>query len=652
MSPEALRVLVVDDVLDYAEMVVQFIRTSDAWHDVETATAGSYDQAVRILTDKPFDVAFIDYRLGARDGVALLREVRAKGVATPVVILTGHGDEHVAVEAMKAGAADYLGKMQVSVDALDRAIRHALALGAEEQQRRQAEAALRANERRFRALVENSSDTLLLIDAAARVQFASSSSERHLGWTVDQMRGHSLLDFLHSDDHAGVTAQMADRLHTPGASATVEARVRHADGQFRIMELLFVNRFDEPSVNAIVVTARDVTDRRRLEDRLQHAQRIEAVGQLAGGVAHDFNNLLTVILGYCNLILEDLPHDDPLRQDLAEIRSAGDKALSLTRQLLAFGRRQMLQPQIVDLNLLVRQLERLLRRLVAPQTDVASRLAADLAPVRVDPSSMEQVLVNLAANARDVMPSGGRLTIETVNVDVDPTTSRDGIMPIGPYVLLAVYDTGPAMDDETRARIFEPFFTWKDHGKTDGLGLATVYGIVKQNGGFIWADPGASSGTTFRIYLPRADVAARDRGRDVAPKPCWETVLLVEDEAALRALLREVLRRQGYTVLEARHGVDALRAAERHRDDIHLLIANFGMDRMSGRELAERLQRDRPALKVLLLLGYGEPDPIGAGEFAGAAATLRKPFTPDMLVHRVRALLDRSGPSEVRSSAP
>jgi PAS domain S-box-containing protein len=649
MDRPALNILVVDDVVEYAEMVREFIRGSGEWAGAETAIAASYDDALRALTQKPYDVAFVDYRLGARDGVALLRDVRSKGIDTPVVILTGHGDEHVAVEAMKAGAADYLGKMQVSGEALDRAIRHAIALHTEEQQRRQAEAALRANEERFRALVENSSDALLLLDPEARVQYVAGS-ERHLGWTSDQMQGRSIFEFLHSDDHAAVTAAI-DRLSTPGGSVALEVRVRHADRRFRIMETVAVNHLDEPAVGAIVVNARDITERRRLEDQLQHVQKMEAVGQLAGGVAHDFNNLLTVILGYCNLMLEDVPPEDPLREDLAEIRSAGEKALSLTRQLLAFSRRQVLQPQVVDLNGLIHQIERLLRRLVTAQVDLVLALAGDLNQVRVDPTSMEQVLVNLAANARDAMPLGGRVTIETANVEMPETNSPDGTLPAGSYVQLSVHDGGPVMDGPTRARIFEPFFAAGEHGKRGGLGLASVYGIVKQNGGYVWADADASAGTVFRIFFPRAEssVATPPEPHDAARTQSWETVLLVDDENAVRALAREVLRREGYTVLEARHAVDALRMAERHRDEIHLMIANAGMSRMSGRELARRLSTARPRMKVLFLAGQAEAARLTA-EIAGASV-LPRPFAPEALARKVREMLDRTDTLEAGRSS-
>src|SRR6185436_20142701 len=294
--------------------------------------------------------AFFDYWLGARDGLGLLRDVRQRGVATPVIVLTSRGAEEVAVEAMKAGAADYLSKAHLSVETLERTIRYALALRAEEQQRQLAEEALRASEERFRALVENSSDAMLLLDAECRVTYMTASSQRHLGWTPPDVVGRSIFEFLHADDRETITSRIADALQTPTTTVTAEVRFRHPDDTDRTMEIVVVNRLNDASVRAIVIKATDITDKRRLEEHLRQVQKMEAVGALAGGVAHDFNNLLTAILGYCNLMLDDVPKESPLRQDLEEIRSAGERAAALTRQLLAFSRRQMLQPQIVDIN--------------------------------------------------------------------------------------------------------------------------------------------------------------------------------------------------------------------------------------------------------------------------------------------------------------
>ena len=400
-------------------MVVEFLRLSEAWGGAQMDIATTYEQALEGMQPTAYDVAFFDYMLGARDGLSLLRDVRGKGVDTPVVVLTSRGAEDVAVEAMKAGAADYLSKVHLSTEALERTIHHALALRQQERQRQQAEAALRSSEERFRALVENSSDTLLLLDAEGRVTYVTPSSQRHLGWRSEDLIGHSVFDFMHPDDHDVVATKFAEALQRPGEPIMQQVRLKHSDGNWRVMDGVGVNRLHEPSVGAIVVNARDITDRRKLEDQLWHAQKMEAVGQLAGGVAHDFNNLLTAILGYANLMLDELPPQDPLRNDLEEIRSAGDRAASLTRQLLAFSRRQMLQPQVVDINTLVTGMQKLLRRLVTEHVEVVAALAPDLMPVRVDPSSIEQVLVNLAVNARDAMPQGGRLTIETANVDLN-----------------------------------------------------------------------------------------------------------------------------------------------------------------------------------------------------------------------------------------
>jgi hypothetical protein len=642
---EPIRVLVVDDVRDHAQLVAEFIALTDGWSDAHVEIAASYEEALAAFDRHRFDLAFFDYWLGAKDGLSLLREIRQRGIETPVVVLTSRGAEEVAVESMKAGAADYLSKAQLSAEALGRAIRHALALSAEERQRRQAEAAVRRSEERFRALVEHSSDALILLDSQGRVTYVSASSQRHLGWTAADMLGRSIFDFLHSDDRELAGARLADAGQWPGATITQELRFQHADGTWHHMECVGVNRLNEPSVGAIVINARDVTERRRLEDQLRQAQKMEAVGRLAGGVAHDFNNLLTAILGYCNLMLDEIPAEDPLRQDLEEIRQAGDRAAALTRQLLAFSRRQMLQPQIIDLNTLVRQMEKMLRRLIGEDIELVTPLGPDLTQVKVDPASIEQVLVNLAVNARDAMPLGGRLTIETAMVDLDDAYAETHVTVIpGRYVMLAVSDTGQGMDAATRARIFEPFFTTKEQGKGIGLGLATVYGIVKQSGGYIWVYSEPGHGTVFKVYLPPSDVAASAL-RPVEPASesekhrGWETVLLVEDEDAVRALAREVLRRQGYVVLEARHGLDALRVAERHQDPIHLLVTDVVMPHMSGRDLARRLAGARPNMKLLFISGYTDHAVVHR-DLTPGSAFLQKPFTPENFAQKVRSVLD------------
>jgi PAS domain S-box-containing protein len=638
----SIRLLVVDDTSDRARMVEDFIRASDTWSNVDVRFAVSYDEALQTLAETPFDVAFVEYWIGARDGLSLLREMRQKGIQTPVVVLTSDGAEEMAVEAMKAGAADCLTTYGLTVEGLERAIRHALVLHAEEVQRWHAEAALRASEERFRALVENSSDALLLINGGGRIAYLSPSSERHLGWRADQMVHRSIFDFLHPSDRERAEKRLAESLANPGTTILDEVRFHHADGSWRVMEGVAVNRLADPAVAGIVVNARDITERRRLEEQLRHSQKMEAIGQLAGGVAHDFNNLLTAILGYCHLMLDEIPDGDSLRDDLLEIEEAGNRAASLTRQLLAFSRRQMLQPQVVDINTLVKQLARLLRRLINEDVELVTALAADLDRVTVDPASVEQILVNLALNARDAMPIGGRLTIETANVELDDTYAVTHVaMKPGPYVMLAVSDNGQGMDAATRARVFEPFFTTKEQGRGSGLGLATVYGIVKQSGGYIWVYSEPGHGTVFKTYLPRTAPASDTPSLPAAAGEAvgWETVLLVEDEDLVRVLAREVLRRHQYVVLEAHHGVEALKVAEHHPHDIHLLVTDVVMPQMSGRELAERLAIVRPSMKRLFMSGYTD-HALVHDQVTRGFAFLQKPFTPDVFAQKVRSILD------------
>jgi two-component system, cell cycle sensor histidine kinase and response regulator CckA len=389
-----------------------------------------------------------------------------------------------------------------------------------------------------------------------------------------------------------------------------------------------------------------VTARRRLEEQYRQAQKMEAVGQLASGIAHDFNNLLTVINGYADLLLQSLPPADSSQELLEEIRRAGERAAGLTRQLLAFGRRQVLAPRVLDLNAVAADTEAMLRRVIGEDVRLATVPGPGLWPVRADPGQVEQVLLNLAVNARDAMPTGGRLTIETRNVELDDeyALAHAGAHP-GPHVLLAVSDTGCGMTDEVKARIFEPFFTTKGPGRGTGLGLATVYGIVTQSGGHLGVDSEAGAGTTFRVYLPRAEgpVGEPKAGSGApAPRRGAETVLLVEDDPAVRALNRHVLAGCGYTVVEAGDGDEAWRAAVRHAGGpIHLLVTDVVMPGQGGRALAERLLERHPGLKVLYVSGYTDDAVVRHGVLREAMNFLQKPFTPTALAHRVREVLDR-----------
>jgi signal transduction histidine kinase len=404
-----------------------------------------------------------------------------------------------------------------------------------------------------------------------------------------------------------------------------------------------------PAVRAALALAHSQARSRSLEAQLNLSQRMEAVGQLAGGIAHDFNNILTAISGYADLLLADIPEGDHRRKDVEEIHQAAQRAASLTQQLLAFSRRQVMQPKIIDLNTLVAEIEKMLRRLIGEDILFATVLHPRLGNVRADPGQLEQVIVNLAVNARDAMPQGGRLTIETRNVELDETYAADhpGVTP-GRYVLLAVSDTGMGMSEETRAHIFEPFFTTKARGKGTGLGLATVYGIVQQTGGHIWAYSEQGRGTTMRVYLPRVDQPAQpiERPEEAAPEDLRgnETILLVEDETAVRAVTRQLLERSGYRVLEASDGPAALALVEKAgpRLQVDLLLTDVIMPGMSGRELADQLSAQRPQLRVLYMSGYTDDAVVRHGMLDPDLSYLEKPFRPAKLLAKVRETLKRS----------
>jgi PAS domain S-box-containing protein len=391
------------------------------------------------------------------------------------------------------------------------------------------------------------------------------------------------------------------------------------------------------------VVINDVTERKQLEEQFRQAQKMEAVGRLAAGVAHDFNNLLTAILGTTDLMLEDLPADDADREGLLDIRRAAERAAVLTRQLLTFSRQQVVSPQVLRLNDLVLELEKLLRRLLGEDVAVRVTLAPDCGGVKADTGQLEQVIVNLAVNARDAMPNGGQLTIETKNVDLDADYPTDRVtIPAGRYVMVAVTDTGTGMDAGTKARIFEPFFTTKPVGKGTGLGLATVYGAVKQSGGFIWLYSEVGQGTSFKIYLPRVDAVERQAVAEdaVASLDGSETVLVAEDEDAVREIIEKALQARGYRVMVARDGREALGLAGGHAGHIDVLVTDVVMPDMNGRELSTRLTEVRPRMKTLFLSGYTDDAILQHGVLEAGVSFLQKPFSLVALARKVRDVIE------------
>ena len=510
--------------------------------------------------------------------------------------------------------------------------------------RREAETAMRTNEERFRALVQHTSDMITVLDANGLVTYISPSADRILGWNDGEYLGRSTFGLLHPDDRARVRQVFTQAITRPGTTPPIHSRMRHKSGQYRLLESIATNLLDDPAVRGFVINSRDITERKQLEDELLQSQKMEAVGRLAGGIAHDFNNLLTAISGYTALLLDEVPEDDAHRSDLTEIEQAATRGAALVDQLLSFSRRKMVIPSTLDLNEAVESTRGLLSHIIGADVDLVTRLAPNLDGVRADPTQVEQVLLNLAVNARDAMPSGGRLEIETANVRL---RARDvgGLLgaKTGPHVMLGVRDSGIGMDRETQARVFEPFFTTKEVGQGTGLGLSTAYGIVTQAGGHISVDSRPGAGTTFRVYLPtdaQATEVEAPAEVDATPRTGQETILVVEDEDAVRSLARDVLTRLGYEVLVASDGRQALEVAKRHRRRIDLLVSDVVLPQLRGVEVADRLRARRPGLRVLYMSGYTQTAIVHDGLLDPGVNFLAKPFRPADLANRVREVLD------------
>ncbi|HXV98874.1 MAG TPA: PAS domain S-box protein, partial [Anaerolineae bacterium] len=514
--------------------------------------------------------------------------------------------------------------------------------------RKEAEEALRASEIRFRSLIQNSSDIITLLAADGTIQYVSPPVQRILGFQPEEIIGRSTLDYVHPEDLLRVQDQLSKIVQHPGIDDTpTEFRVRDAQGEWRWLEAINNNLLNDPNVNGIVVNGRDISRRREIEEQFHlleaqflQAQKMEAIGRLAGGVAHDFNNALTIIKGYSDLLLVRLKEPGELRLYAEQIKKASNQAASVTRQLLIFSRQEMAQPETIDLNAVMVDIEKMLERLIGEDIDLVIMLEPALGLVKANPGHVEQVIMNLVINARDAMPQGGRLTIQTVNATVHETTPTQP-MPLQPgrYVQLAVTDTGIGMNQETLSHIFEPFYTTKEQGKGTGLGLSTVYAIVTQSRGSIQVFSQPGQGTVFQIYLPyltdqiEADAGLEDsEALEAVPGKQVETILLVEDEAEVRKLTKLILLKQGYRVLEAQNGDEALRLCQQSGEPVHLILTDVVMPNgMSGRELAEQLKIIIPKAKVLFMSGYTDDVILRHGVLDASVNFIQKPFALNIL---------------------
>ncbi len=505
-------------------------------------------------------------------------------------------------------------------------------------------------ESRYRDCFENAKDAIYVHDLSGRYTMVNKAGEALIGYTREEILQMHISDVVPQSCIDQIQTRLLKKLadHVP---TIYEVEAIRKDGSRVPVEVSSRLIYENGVPVAVQGSARDITERKRAEEalrasqlQLQQSQKLEAIGQLAGGVAHDFNNLLTAILGYTDLSLRRIEEEDPIRKNLKETKKAAERAAALIRQLLAFSRKQILEPKVLDLNVVVRDMHKMLTRLIGENIDLATKQAGDLGIVKADPCQVEQIIMNLVVNARDAMPRGGKVTIETANVTLDGS-KHVSIKP-GPYVMLAVSDTGSGMDEETQTKVFEPFFTTKEVGKGTGLGLSTVYGIVKQSGGNIWVYSEPEMGTVFKVYLPRVDsekaVSEIQTTSEIKDFYGSETILLVEDEDIVRGLTREILSEAGYHVLDAKGGNEALRLCRDYSGPIELLLTDVVMPGMSGKEVADRLHELRPSARVLFMSGYTDEAIVRHGVLDANVEFIQKPFTWAKLGKKVRDVLDRT----------
>lgn len=643
MNP--LTVLNIEDAEDDYLLVVRHLQKGG--YDVHSERIDTADAMRAALSEREWDIIISDYHLPGFGALQALEILKETGKQIPFIIISGTIGEETAVQALLSGVSDYLMKdnLRRLVPAIERGIEEAK----NRRVRLETEEALRRSEERYRLLFEKNplpmwvydTDTLgfLAVNAAAIEHYGFSAEEFH-SMTIKDIRPAEDVAML--EQNITETRRVIDRVD--------EWRHQKKDGTIINVEITSHElAFD--GTDARLVLANDITKRvqaeeelRKSEEQLRQAQKLESIGRLAGGIAHDFNNMLTAINGYSELTLRRLASDDPLRQNIEEIRKAGGRSAELTRQLLAFSRRQMLQPKVVDIDQVVLDTSLMLKRLIGEDVELITLVGKNVARIQADPGQLSQVLMNLVVNARDAMPDGGTITIETRNVNLDEQYARQHVsVRPGPYVMLSVSDTGIGMDAETKKQIFEPFFTTKEVGKGTGLGLSTVYGIVKQSNGNVWVYSELGKGTAFKIYLPQFE---EPNSVSLEPQPAasfsWgsETILIVEDEDMVRSLSREVLESCGYTVIVASNGVEALTVCEQHKDQIHLLITDIVMPQMGGRELAEKLSVAYPKVRVLFTSGYTDDAIVRHGIIEDDANFIQKPFNLDDLARKVRELLD------------
>jgi PAS domain S-box-containing protein len=637
-----LRVLIVEDSPDDAEFLL--LELARGGYDPSYEQVETEDAMRAALAQPGWEIVVSDYWMPTFTAPAALAVLKSTGLDIPFIVVSGTIGEDAAVEALTAGADDFVvkGKLARLLPAIERGLRECKV----RKERREAEESARRANENLRLLIDGVHDyAMYVVGPGGTVVTWNAGAQRLKGYSAAEVVGKDFSSFYPPEEVAA--GKPARDLATALARARTaeEGWSVRKDGTRFWASAVLTPLYDVAGAHVgFAKVTRDLTEWRRLEEQFRQAQKMEAVGRLAGGIAHDFNNVLSVILSYAEAIEDGLGPDEPMRADVAEIRKAGDRAAQLTRQLLAFSRRQVLNARVLDLSKTVAGMADMLRRVLGAGISQTTLCASGLWSVKADAGQIEQVVMNLAVNARDAMPKGGKFTVEIANAELDDEYARlhHDLEP-GSYVMLAVSDTGTGMDKETLARIFEPFFTTKEPGRGTGLGLATVFGIVKQSGGHIWVYSEPGQGTTFKIYLPKVSGPADAHPSARPPLESvggTETILLVEDDEQVRAVACGILRRNGYVVLEAPNAGEAMLICEEHGAKIHLLLTDVVLPRMGGGQLAERLLAVRPEMKVLFMSGYTDDAILQHGVLDSGVAYLQKPLTPGALTRKVRDVLN------------
>ena len=643
-----LRILHLEDDPDFSDLVQSLLEQEG--FEVDRQLVHNLADLEAALSAREFDAVLADYMLPTCNGLEALQCARQKCPDIPFLLVSGTIGEQAAIQSLKSGATDYV--LKLWPERLGPAVRRAVQEADEKRQRQRVETELVRREKYFRTLTENALDIVTVLNRGGLYLYNSPSVEGVLGYGPAELIGRDAFSFIHPDDSGVVRGAFEQACKNPDRPVRVEFRFRHQDGSWRYLEGVGQSYLEDPAIGGVVINSRDISDRKRAElelraseNQLRQAQKMEAIGQLAGGVAHDFNNILTVIHGHASLLLAKAHLRGDNARSAQQITQAAERAAALTRQLLAFGRRQVMQTRPLDLNEVVANMTKMLSRVLGEDIALELRYPPRPAVILADAGMIEQVLLNLVVNAREAMPKGGslRITIENLTLGAGDLSNQSEAR-AGEFVRLAVGDTGCGIAPQNLRRIFEPFFTTKELGRGTGLGLATAYGIVKQHAGWIEVDSQPGHGSTFRVLLPRFWQSAQSvepLTETKAVRGGRETILVVEDEAPVRELVCNLLTSYGYKVVPAESGTQALQLWEESGKTIDLLLTDLVMpDRMNGRELAERLWNERPGLKVIFTSGYGS-DMIGKEVIAeGRLNYLQKPYAPTKLATAVRDCLD------------